>query len=291
MGRRIDAALLGWLNAPDAENLYRGLSVEDPSNFDEFRKLRAAAEARCGALVGLAPTDSAAHTIKSVPLGIQPAADEIEAGDIFLRHYALHGARIQSIAVANLLTPQVVVDLEYVEELVDGLPAPRNNAGLLRFCFDEGAVDDPALIGVNGLMLSTQGRNLAPPEPLAWERVGAGRLAVSFEVRTRPNFLWLGILQETGQVIVLNGVHHVLALLAAHRPRVFAAVSLTSIQGGLINLAEPGILKPNRLQAPRPALVRDFLDHGLRDEVQVRALDQYLKVAVQSELGVAPRIT
>jgi hypothetical protein len=290
MPRRPSAALLGWLNPLETESLYRALPVEEPPALEEFRKLRTAAEARCATLAGLAATESAAHTITSLPPGVQLAADTIEVGDVFQRHYAPHGSKIQSVEVANLLTPQVVVDLEYVQHLVDRLPARRSNAGLLRFCFEDGTLDDPALIGMNGLMLSTQGRNLTPPEPMSWERLAAGRLKVSFEIRTRPNFVWLGVLQDTGQVIVLNGVHHVLALLVAERTRVFAAITLTSVQGGFINLADAAILKANRLQAPRPALVRDFLDRGLRDVLEVRALDQYLRLAVQTELGAAPRL-
>jgi hypothetical protein len=51
----------------------------------------------------------------------------------------------------------------------------------------------------------------------------------------------------------------------------------------------PGLFKPNRLGAPRPPLLRDYLDATLATPVSVRIMDQYLKFAIIPDSGFLPR--
>jgi hypothetical protein len=56
-----------------------------------------------------------------------------------------------------------------------------------------------------------------------------------------------------------------------------------------LNFADPGIFKLNRLIAPRPPLLRDYLDTAIAEPVSVRAADQALRVAINFDLTIVPR--
>ena len=102
----------------------------------------------------------------------------------------------------------------------------------------------------------------------------------------------LSVLPENRSVLVLNGVHHVAALQRAGRPRALALIRQGPLQA-VLNFQEPWLFKPERLLGcPRPPLIRDYFDDRLADQVCVRAVDQFMRFAVQNppEIGYVPQM-
>lgn len=67
-----------------------------------------------------------------------------------------------------------------------------------------------------------------------------------FDALPSPNWLWLSVVPENGSVLVLNGVHHVAALLRAGRRLAFGLIRQGPLQA-IMNFHEPGIFKPECL--------------------------------------------
>jgi hypothetical protein len=118
------------------------------------------------------------------------------------------------------------------------------------------------------------------------------KVTFAFDITARPNYILVGLMTVAPGVqrlLVLNGVHHVLALLQADREAAYAVIQ-PLVPGELpLNLGDLLTLKPNRLALPRPALVRDFLDDQLAQEVERRAVDQFAQVGIQINHGIIPR--
>jgi hypothetical protein len=112
-----------------------------------------------------------------------------------------------------------------------------------------------------------------------------------FDARPRPNYLWLNVIPATQQIAVLNGVHHLTALLNAGRDRAYCLIR----QGPLEQVFDfgpnnPGIFKAEQFTADRPPLVRDYLDNAVADTAGVRASDQFMRFAVAGpEIGTVPQ--
>ncbi|HEX9517410.1 MAG TPA: hypothetical protein VF940_14695 [Streptosporangiaceae bacterium] len=140
---------------------------------------------------------------------------------------------------------------------------------------------------------ASQRRELGGLSPLRIARHSSGRVTLEFDVTPRPNWIWLAAVQGISRPLILNGVHHLLALHKAGRDEAFAlmrqAVSLDELRIMGMNFQEPALFNPDQIMSSAPPLLRHYLDHSLAQPVNQRALEQYMRVILQPDLGFIPR--
>jgi hypothetical protein len=112
----------------------------------------------------------------------------------------------------------------------------------------------------------------------------------SFELAVRPNYLLVAHVVEADRLVLANGVHRAVALLGARHDHAYCVLRHVSMGdlGSVINFSDPAFMKVARLLAPRPPLIRDFLDGDVSDEVAIADVVQFMRVVVQAEIGVLP---
>lgn len=282
---RSGKALLAPINAQDVRPLFHAASVSSPANEDAFWAMWDAR--RLGRQLPRVPLDC---EILAIPATAALNEARIRGTDQFRTTYEPLGAQFAMVEVDNLTTPQWWIDEEYVEELIEQLPPANDINGLFDFCFTTGALEAPMLLGTNGAVMRSSRRDLGILSPLRVASSARDKVTFEFDALPRPNWLWLTVIPENGSVLVLNGVHHVAALQRGGRKRAVALIRQGPIQG-ILNLQDPGIIKPEHLTSLRPALVRDFHNESIADRVCVRAVDQFMRFGLQNppEIGFLPR--
>ncbi len=283
--QRVGRGLLHWVNGPEVRPLFYASAVTVPATVDSFWEMWV--NRKMG--TGIEPV-ALGGVVEPLPAQLAGLEAAIRATDQFKTVYEPLGAQFVSVSIDNLVTPQWWLDAEHVEELIQGLPAENDLEGLFRFCFAQGSVQPPLMLGTNGAVLTSRKRGLGMISPLRVASVAADKITFEFDALPRPNWLWLSILGENGSILVLNGVHHVATLQRAGRHRAFALIRQGPLQA-IMNFQEPGIFRPERLLCPRPPLVRDFYDDEVADEVRIRAVEQFMRFGVQNppEIGFVPR--
>ena len=283
-------ALLGWIQDPDVRPVFHASSVTSPANVEDFVT---AWHARHAAK----PTVSLALTGAQHSLGLPPAlasrVGALRATEQFRTVYQPFGAEFATVGLADLITPQWWVDAAYVEDLANNAPSADDLEGLFDFSFATGQLSRPMLMGINGAAFASARRDLGALTPLRVVQHTSGKVTFEFDVIPRPNWIWLAAVQGNPRPVIINGTHHLLALLKAGRKEAFCLIrtvqSLQELQAIGVNYQDPGIFKPNEVMSARPPLLRDYLDDTIASEVSLRAVDQYMRLAVQHEIGVVPR--
>lgn len=243
------------------------------------------------------PTMSLALSGAQHSLGLPPAVTHrvaaLRATDQFRTVYQPFGADFASVRLADLITPQWWVDAAYVDALVSDVPGEDDLDGFFDFSFATGQLARPMLMGINGAAFASARRDLGALAPLRVVEYTSGKVTFEFDVIPRPNWVWLAAVQGIPRLVIINGTHHLLALLKAGRKDAFCLIrtvqSLQELHAMGVNYQEPGIFKPAEVMSPRPPLLRDYLDDTIASEVSLRAVDQYMRLAVQHEIGVVPR--
>jgi hypothetical protein len=67
------------------------------------------------------------------------------------------------------------------------------------------------------------------------------------------------------------------------------AQSVEELQAMGMSFQDPALFKPGQPMAPRPPLLRAYLNDETTAPVNLRAVDQYMRLIVQPEIGVVPR--
>jgi len=160
------------------------------------------------------------------------------------------------VNLGSLMTPQSLADMDYVRDLEGQVPPDGDLAGAVDYAFPVSHIEEPAVIGNTVVFTSVAPNVFANPIPSY--RSVAGGYEVVIRVEPRPNYLYVAHLPMLGgRLLLLNGVHHVLALLKKGRAESPALIRTAS------TIDELGLQKTtlfNHLGSFRPALVRDFLD-------------------------------
>jgi hypothetical protein len=287
MPERIGAALLHWVNPVDVRPLYYAASVTTPAGVDAFAATAQTARAKAIPTVAL---DGIAG-VQPLPAALAPREQEIRASEQFRTAYEPFGSTFASVPIRDLVTPQWWVDTAYVAEFEADLPAAGDEGALFDYCFAEGKLEPPMMLGSNAAVIVSGRRSLGTLSPLRLKLAGASMATFEFDARPRPNYLWLNVIPATQQIAVLNGVHHLTALLNAGRDRAYCLIR----QGPLEQVFDfgpnnPGIFKAEQFTADRPPLVRDYLDNAVADTAGVRASDQFMRFAVAGpEIGTVPQ--
>lgn len=280
-------ALLSWVNGPDLRNLFYGACVSNPAEFDEFLQLWHGAQTKAATLDAM---PDGRQDVREPARSLGHAIAGVRQSETFRVEYEPHGVAFASVPISDLLTPQYWVDMDYVEELVGQVPAEGDDLALFRYCFSTGWLRPPTIIGGRIATFSSRRRDLSQPCALHLDSYSPQEVRFSVAVRPRPNFVWVTSIEESGRLLITNGVHHLLALLMAGRDRAYCLFRRASISNALLNLNDPAIFKPNRLIAPRPPLLHDFADGPLYECVSISDHYQFLRVAVNHEIGVVPSL-
>jgi hypothetical protein len=227
------------------------------------------------------------------------AQDLVDAA-LYKRVYLpMSPAGIKAVPLISLVSPQWWVDDEYVAELVQGLPAQGDDAGLFNFCFRRGSVELPIVQGPlpnRGYLVafSSKRRSLdvlgAAP---TISQPADERIEVTFTVEPRPNHVMVAPIQGTDRLLILNGVHRLLALLRGGRDRAFCVllqpVNANQPVAGADFANNPELFSWPELLAPQPPFLRHFLDGGFSSSVDVRELVQSMRIALVPDMSFYPR--
>lgn len=281
-------ALLGWIAEPDVRPLYDGASLTSPGTIDEFI---AAWTARRGVRLS-APALVPGQQITPTPDALSGRVDALSATDQFRAYYQPFGAQVAAVRLSELVTPQWWADIQYVDELAAQVPAESDLEALFSFSFMEAELATPALIGANVAAFSSSRRDLGGITPLRVARRSPSKVTFEFDVTPRPNWVWIAVVAGMSRPLILNGVHHLLALLKTGHQEALALVRpVRSLQElpSILNFQEPGMFKPDQLLAPCPPLLRHYLDDEVAYPVNQRAMDQYLRTIIQVDGGFIPR--
>jgi hypothetical protein len=234
---------------------------------DAWRRAQRAAES--------APVYSASATL---PLADQlaGAAAELKSREVFTREYARKAdVRLGMVPLNALVSPQPAADMDYVDELVKVLGSNEDLRRDFAFSFPLGDLPDPIVSGQMVVFNSQTPNVLVNPLP-EWHRIG-DEIQISIRATARPNYLWVA---EMGpRLILLNGVHKVLAAIRAGRNYLPAIIRQATSVPELGLQPSPFL---NQLLVPRPPLVTDFL-HPMAITMVRRPTRMLTRLIVQAD--------
>jgi len=286
MPERTGAALLRWLNGPEARPYYYASSVTTPGDVEAFVALWQAAQAKA---IGPA-TLAGQAACQPLPGALAQKEATIRQTDQFKTMYEPFGAVFGSVGIRDLIAPQVWADTGYADELAAQAPAQGDEEALFDYCFANGRLEPPMMLGMNAAVIVSGRRSLGTLSPLRLQSASAAKATFEFDALPRPNWLLVYVVVQTGQLVVGNGVHHVLGLLRAGRDHAHCLVMQRPLDQMFNYGQDVGIFKPDRLVEARPPLVRDYLDPASSDVVAVRAVDQFMRFGVsQPEVAHVPQ--
>jgi hypothetical protein len=288
---RTGKTLLGWIQEPDVRPLFIASSVTSPPSVEDFIGACRVARAARPQPTGTLPPPPA---IEPLPAALESRASVLRASEQFRTAYEPFGAQFVRVPLAELVTPQWWVDTEYVEALAQAAPAEDDLDGMFSFSFATGSLAMPMHLGTNGAAFASAKNDIGPPSPLRFARYSPEKVTFEFDVTPRPNWVWLAACQDMNRLLILNGVHHLLALLKAGRQHALCLLRHSQSVAADPSLGlppqEPAIFKPGELTSARPPLLRDYLDEQLAADVGIHLRQSFLRLVLQAELGVIPRV-
>ncbi len=196
------------------------------------------------------------ESVQPLPPSQTSFARDVQAREVYQREYASKSDVTFGLApLFALLAPQPLADMDYVADLSATLGPEPDEKNDFAFSFPQGSIPEPAVIG-NTVMFSTPAPSVYV-SPVPTYRSVAGGYEVVARVEPRPNYLFVAqVLGLGGRLMLINGVHHVLALLRAGR-RYAPVVLRPAMAVEELGLPQTSLL--TQAGAPRPPLVRDFL--------------------------------
>jgi hypothetical protein len=283
-------ALLGWIEEPIVRPLYHAGSVTSPKTVEEFiEAARAARGARPNPTGVLSPPPA----VEPLSMSLEHRVTALRSTEQFRTSYEPFGAVFVKVPLAELVTPQWWVDMEYVNALAVSVPDEDDPDGLFSFSFAVGSLGMPMLLGLNGAAFASAKGDIGVPGPLHISRYSPEKVTFEFDVTPRPNWVWLVASQDMRRLLILNGVHHLLALLRAGHEHAICLLRGAQNLGDQtlgLNFQDPGFLKPGDLTSERPPLLQDYLNDQHAVDVGLHLRQNFLRMALQSEHGVIPRV-
>lgn len=289
--QRQGKALLGWLSEPLVRPIFHIMTVTSPLDVDLFV---AEARARRQARTRIPLTPPAPAAVSELPAALAPRVDHLRATDQFKMAYEPFGAMLAMVPLAELVTPQWWADTEYVDALAASAPAEDDLDGMFDFSFSMGRLARPMNLGLNGAAFASARSDSGNVGPLRVAQYSPERVTFEFDVTPRPNWVWLAFSQDMNRLFILNGVHHLLALMKAGRRHAYCllrpAHSLDDLKANGWDPQNPEMFKPDELKGARPPLLRDYLDDEHAADVGIHLRQSYLRFAVQADPGIIPRV-
>jgi hypothetical protein len=285
---RTGKALLGWVQEPVVRPLFYSASVTSPLDVEDFIEV-------CRTRRGVRPTGAAPSqpAIGPLPVSLEDQVSALRATEQFRTAYEPFGAIFAMVSLAELVTPQWWVDTEYVEALAAAAPAEDDLHGMFDFSFAMGSLAMPMHLGLNGAAFVSAKGDIGVLGPLRIAHYSPQKVTFEFDVTPRPNWVWLTASQDMNRLLILNGVHHLLALLKAGHSHALCLLRAAQSVGDPtigFNFQDPGLFKPAELTAERPPLLRDYLDNQYAADVGIHLRQNFLRLALQADPGVIPRV-
>lgn len=223
-----------------------------------------------------------------------PLIDAVMASTRFTRTFDRLPSTIEMVDLANLVVCQNHVTQNFVTDLQARLGAAPDPAALFRFCLPMGDAPAPFHIRTAGSRRyvfrsdSTDFR-FHEPKLLQGEQLGghdafgvvAGALALI--VGFSSNFLNAVRDDDRGRLLLHNGYHRACALLAQgirYAPCVVQTVTSRDeldIVAKSIVANDPGYF----FNAPRPPLLKDFLDPRIRTLIPVKKMARVIEISYE----------
>ncbi|HEV2251992.1 MAG TPA: hypothetical protein VGS06_02240 [Streptosporangiaceae bacterium] len=225
----------------------------------------------------------------ALPSALASAEAAIRARDVFQREYAAKGDyEFVSVPIDSLLAPQWQADLQYVDELAQGLAADGRQEDDFDFAFPQGSIAEPMISG--NTLLFTSRSNDINISPVPTYRPRDGGYDIVLRAEPRPNYVHVAKLD--GRLILINGTHKVLALRKARRTQVYALLRSVARQEELgLDLRASFFAPQSYFRASRPPLVRDFVGgSAVAVPCLWRATQNVFRVVVQVEPVIAPLV-
>lgn len=287
---RIGKALLGWVQESNVRPLFHATSVTSPLGVEVFVEVCRAARSVRPQPTGVPPPPA----IEPLPASLQAQEAALRATEQFRTAYEPFGAVLARVPLAELVTPQWWVDTDYVETLADAAPAEDDVDGMFAFSFAVGSLPMPMHLGLNAAAFASAKGDIGGPSPLRVARYSPEKVTFEFDVTPRPNWVWLAASQDMNRLLILNGVHHLLALLKAGRQHALCllrpAREVGELQAMGWNFQDPALFKPSELIAERPPLLRDYLDDQHAADIGIHLRQNFLRLILQADPGVIPRV-
>jgi hypothetical protein len=225
---------------------------------------------------------------------LAPLADSILASARFIRTFDHLPTRLAMVELKHLVVCQNHVTRSFVDRLKERLGPDPDPAALFRFCLPPD--DSPAPIRIRELGSkryefrsdSTDFRFHEPvlltPQQLAgYASFGSVAAALGLVVGYSSNFLNAVCDDDSGRLLLHNGYHRACALLelgVTHAPCVVQTVSSRDeldLVAKPIVANDPGYF----FNAPRPPLLKDFLDPRIRKILPTRKVSRVIEVAFE----------
>jgi hypothetical protein len=219
---------------------------------------------------------------RPLPPEMVVAARQLRDREVFQREYARKAdVTLKLVPLAALVSPQPVADMDYVDELAAGLSTHADPEGDFAFAFPIGSVPEPLVSGPT-IIFNDQAQNIVI-NPMPEYRREGNEIQIVLRATARPNYVWVA--EMGSRLVLLNGVHKVLAALKAGR------TALPAVVRSVNSLPELGLQQPPtflaHLVAPRPPLVGDFF-HPMAIGMERRPTRTLTRVIVQVDQIPAP---
>lgn len=223
-----------------------------------------------------------------------PLAEEILASDRFTRTFDHLPARLVMVELAHLVVCQNHVTRSFVDRLKERLGPDPDPTALFRFCMpsqDSQAPVQMRALGSKRYEFRSDSNDfrfhepvVLKPEQLAgYASFGSVAAALGLVVGYSANFLNAVCDDDSGRLLLHNGYHRACALLelgVTHAPCVVQTVTSRDeldLVAKPIVANDPGYF----FNAPRPPLLKDFLDPSIRKILPVRKVSRVIEVAFE----------
>jgi hypothetical protein len=252
---------------------------QNPIRLVDRRPLDQVVQQARAAMLGLAPY--VVQPVLPLPQELERAVEGVRTGEVFNREYAAKfDVSFGMVPLDSLISPQPLADLDYVDELADSLSSEPDLGRDFEFAFPQGTIPEPAVVG-NTVTFATHAPNIYVTPAPTYRKVPGG-YEVVVRAESKPNYLFVA--QLGGRLMLVNGVHHVLALIRAGREHAPAVIGQATMLQEL-GLGQTTLL--NQFGAARPPLVKDFFS-PCAVPVLRRAMGNATQVVVQSGQATFP---
>jgi hypothetical protein len=230
------------------------------------------------------------------PLGpeLAPLAEEILASDRFKRTFDHLPSRLAMVELAHLVVCQNHVTRSFVDRLKERLGPDPDPVAVFHCCLP--AQDSQAAVQIRELGSkryefrsdSTDFRFHEPvllkPQQLAgYASFGSVAAALGLVVGYSSNFLNVVCDDDSGRLLLHNGYHRATALLELGVTHVPCVVQTVTSRDELDLVAKPIVAEDPGyfFNAPRPPLLKDFLDPRLRKILPTRKVSRVIEVSFE----------
>lgn len=281
-GYRRMGALLGFLAKAEVDAIFKQHPfkvADDKDPLDVWRQFDQQRQT-------LQPMPNSEFEI--LPPSLRSAEDMIRRRKTFRQHYETVADYVFGFArIDSLLAPQWYADLDYIDELGNGLSADMTSEEQLLFALSEGTIHQPMVAG--GQVLFTSARRDLHADPIPSVRqTGDGEFEIVVRAVSRPNYVQVATMGD--RLILTNGVHKVCALYKAGFTYCYCVARPVD------NLAETGLVTQTSLfrdslfRSNRPGLVVDFVGSATAAAVYMRSAYQVLQVVVNVATITVPAL-